>query len=258
MENPNQITRSCRDWRAMRGLMRILDRAYRDDNSVSLCLNRVRMWLIEVEDYSRNQRTRTVQASAHPAHTNRIHRDTPHSVIRVGIRKIQQNPVRIRSRLKRRLHRSTQGDFHAQVRPVQCRGQGLHCRRARIVLRRGTRQQEHQSPEMFLNCRHSLLTLAGAPPAARNLAFPPFFVVIQHFTQPNCVIPPDRSGGTDSNSHCCRHTRILWGVENCLSYFRRDSPCIGIRNSHSNSYGMWSTRYSHCHDSSEMACIACD
>ena len=84
--------------------MRILDRAYRNDNPVSLCPNRVRMCLIEVEDYSRNQRACAVVPRTHAAHTNRIHRDTLHPVIGVGIRKVQQNPVRIRCRLKRRLH----------------------------------------------------------------------------------------------------------------------------------------------------------
>jgi hypothetical protein len=38
----------------------------------------------------------------------------------------------------------------------------LHRRRAGILCR-GVRQQEHRNRKMFLNSRHSSLTLAGAP-----------------------------------------------------------------------------------------------
>ena len=150
----------------MRNVVRIFRYSNGYHNPVSFQRYRVRMRLIEVENDSRDKRIGAVLAGAHAAHSVRIHRDTAKIIVAGGIRKIEQNAVWIGRRLERRLYGSTEREFHAQIAPLmRCRHM-LHRRDPAAVLCRGTRQQQHQGPEMFLNCHHSLLTLAGNLPAA--------------------------------------------------------------------------------------------
>jgi hypothetical protein len=161
MEDSNQIARRSRGWSAMRNVVRLFRYSNGYHNPVSLHRYRVRMGLIEVENDSGDQRVGAVLAGAHAAHSIRIHRDTSKIIVAAGVRKIEQNAVWIGRRLKRRLNGSTEREFHAQIASLKRRCHPLHRRDPAAVLCRGIGQQQHQGPEMFLNCHHSLLTLAG-------------------------------------------------------------------------------------------------
>jgi len=124
------------------------------------------MGLIKIENDSSNERTGAVLAGPHPLHSIGIHGDILDLVVAGRIGKIEQDPIGINRGFNRGYYRSTQSDFNAQVAAFSRRRHTLHRHRPGGVLCRGTRQQEHQGPNLFLNCRHSLLTLAGAPPAA--------------------------------------------------------------------------------------------
>jgi hypothetical protein len=138
------------------------------------------MGLIEVENDSRDKRIGAVLAGAHAAHPVRIHRDASKVVVAGGIGKIEQNAVWIGRRFKRRLYGGTEREFHTQIGSLKRRRHTLHRRCPGAVLCGCAGQQEHQNPEMFLNCLHSLLTLAGVPSAAWSLAFPSVFASARH------------------------------------------------------------------------------
>ena len=198
MEDSNQIAGRGRRRSAMRNVVRLFRYSNGHHNPVSFHRYRVRMGLIEVENDSRDKRIGAVLAGAHAAHSVRIHRDTSKIVAAGGIRKIEQNAVWIGRRLKRRLYGSTEREFHAQIAPLKRCRHTLHRRRPGAVLCGRAGQQEHQDPEMFLNCLHSLLTLAGVLSAAWSLAFPSDFALARH--QPKqALIHRHRSGGTDNN-----------------------------------------------------------
>jgi hypothetical protein len=163
MEDSNQIARRGCGWSAMRNVVRLFRDSNGNHNPVSLHRYRVRMGLIEVEDDSRDKRVGAVLAGAHAAHSVRIHRDTSKIVVAGGIGKIEQNAVWIGRRLKRRLYGGTEREFHPQIASLNCCRHVLHRRRPGAVLGSRAGQQEYQDSEMFLNCLHSLLTLAGFP-----------------------------------------------------------------------------------------------
>ncbi len=80
---------------------------------------------------------------AHPAHSIGMNLDTLKIVAADRAGKIEQNPVWIRSRLKRWLDGSTERDFHAQIVSLSRRGHTLYRRCSRSVLGRGARHQEY-------------------------------------------------------------------------------------------------------------------
>jgi hypothetical protein len=166
MEDSNQIARRSRGWSAMRNVVHLFRYSNGHHNPVSFHRYRVRMGLIEIEHDARDQRIGAVLAGAHAAHSVRIDRDASKVVVAGGIRKIEQNAVWIGRRLKRRLYGSAEREFHAQIASLKRRRHTLHRRRPGAVLCGRAGQQEHQDSEMFLNCHHSLPTLAGVSPAA--------------------------------------------------------------------------------------------
>ncbi len=166
MEHTNQIARCGRYRSALRGSARMFDGADRDDDLVPFRLYRVGMGLVEIENHARDERAGAVLPRAHAPHSVQMDRKIFYAIVGPRLGKIQQNPVRIRRGVERRFYRAAERNFHAQIASLASRGHALQRRWPRCVLRRGTRQQEHQGPEMFLNCHHSVLTLAGAPLAA--------------------------------------------------------------------------------------------
>jgi hypothetical protein len=116
-----------------------LYRANRKNNSVSFRLHRVGMGLIEVENDSRNRRAGAVLAGAHPMHSVGMDRNSFNAVVADGLRKVEQNPVRIGGRLKRRLYRTAERNFHAEIGALSYRRHTLHPRRHGAVLRRRAR-----------------------------------------------------------------------------------------------------------------------
>jgi hypothetical protein len=195
MEDSDQIARRSRGWSAMRDVVRLFRDSHGYHNPVSFHPYRVRMGLIEVENDSRDKRIGAVLAGAHAAHPVRIHRDASKVVVAGGIGKIEQNAVWIGRRFKRRRNGGTEREFHAQIGSLKRRRHALHRRCPGAVLGGRAGQQEHQDPEMFLNCLHSLLTLAGVPSAAWSLAFPSVFASALH--QPKQALI--HRGGTDNN-----------------------------------------------------------
>ncbi len=144
----------------------LLRRANGKNDPVRLRLQRIRMGLIEIEHDAGNERAGTVLAGPHPAHTIRVDCDILRTVVTGGIGEVEQNPGGMIRCFNRGLHRSAERDLHAQVGAFSRRRYPLHRCRPGALRCGGTRQQEHQAPNMFLNCHHPLLTLAGAPPAA--------------------------------------------------------------------------------------------
>jgi len=165
-EHTDQIARRGRYRSALHSSSRMLDRADRDDDLVPIRLHGVGMSLIEIENHARNERAGAVLPGTHSPHSVHIDRKTSYRVVGTSIGKVEQNPVGIRRGAERRFYRAAESNFHAQLRSLASRGHALQRRWPRCVLRLGARQQEHQSPEMFLSCHHSVLTLAGAPLAA--------------------------------------------------------------------------------------------
>jgi len=121
-----------------------------------------------------------VQARAHPAHSIRVD-----LFLRIAVRdyagKVEQNPVRMYSRLNRWLNRRTERHFHAQIAALPRHGYVLYGRGSRCALRRGARHEEQYGSEMFLNSLHFLLTLASAPHKFRVLLPEPVLATRQPF-----------------------------------------------------------------------------
>jgi len=165
-EYTNQIARRGRYGSALRGSVRALDGADRDYDLVPFRLHRVGVGLIEIENHASDERAGAVLPRAHTPHSIHMDRKTSYCVVSTRIGKVEQNPIGIRCGVERRFHRAAESNFHSQICSLPNCGHVLQRHRPRCILRRGRRQQEHQCPEMFLNCPHSVMTLAGAPLAA--------------------------------------------------------------------------------------------
>jgi hypothetical protein len=147
------------------GDARFISRFNCQDDGVSFGGYNVGVDLIEIEDDSRDERLRAVLRSAYLAHTIHVYRNISRTVAADCVRKIQQDAIWLRGRLNRGLDWSAERNLYAQIGTFSRGGHMLHRRRAGILCR-GARQQEHRNRKMFVDCRHSSLTLAGAPPAA--------------------------------------------------------------------------------------------
>jgi hypothetical protein len=165
-ENANQIARRGRYRSALCRFACPLNGADRNYDLVPFRRHGVGMGLIEIEHYARDERARAVLPCAYAQHSIHVNRNSFYRVVGPGIGEVEQNAIGIRRRVKRRLYGTAERNFHTQIRSLTSRGHALQGRRTRCALSCGTRQQEHPRPEMFLHCHHSLLTLAGASPAA--------------------------------------------------------------------------------------------
>jgi hypothetical protein len=153
-EDSDQVARCGRDGSPARNVPHFFDRTNRNNDPVSFGLHGIRMWLVEIENQTRDKRTGGVLARTHTPYPIFVDSNILDAVVAGGIRKIEQDSFWIRCRLKRRLYRITERHFYAQIGAVVYRRHTLHRRRPAGALCHGTRQQEHDSPEMFLNCRH--------------------------------------------------------------------------------------------------------
>ena len=123
------------------------------------------MRLIQIENHSRDQGTLTVPADAHPPHPIRIDRNCAVAGVTGGIKKIEQDAIRMNSSFIGRLNRGAESNFYTQIGAIRYRRDVLQ-RCCRAGLRRGTRQQQHHDPQMFLHCLHACLTFGGVSFAA--------------------------------------------------------------------------------------------
>lgn len=136
-----------------------------ENNAVSFGCDDVRTNLIQVEYNSSDIRTGAVLRGSHLPHAVGVHRNALGAVVADRVREVQQYAIRIRGSVNGRLNRSTDRDFDPQVGSLSGSGHFPHRDRDRILCR-STRPQKQCDPKMFLSCRHSLSTLAGAPLAA--------------------------------------------------------------------------------------------
>lgn len=163
-ENGNQVSRGscCRS--SVRD-SRLVSRINCQDDCVAFGGYNIRMNLIQIENDPRDEWIRAVLSSAHLAHTIQMHRNIFEILVADRVWKIQQDAVWVDRCLNRGFDWTAEGNLYAQIRSFSCCGHVLHRRRTSILCR-SARQQEHRNRKMFLDCRHSSLTLAGAPPAA--------------------------------------------------------------------------------------------
>ena len=118
------------------------------------------MRLIQIENHSRDQGTFAVAGDAHPPHSIRIDRNAAVAGVTGGIRKIEQEAIRVNSSFVGGLNRGAESNFYTQIGAVPDRRDMLQ-RCCRAGLCRGTRQQQHHGPQMFLYCLHACLTFGG-------------------------------------------------------------------------------------------------
>jgi hypothetical protein len=149
-EDSNQVARRCRDWSTVGNVTGIFCCAHYDNDVVRFSLQCVGVGLIEIKHHSRNERSGAVLAGSHTAHSVRVHRNILDVFAEGRVRKVEKNPIRMKRRFHGGLYWSTERDVNAYARAVARCSHTLHGRgSARLC--RGTRQQEHQYPEMFLN-----------------------------------------------------------------------------------------------------------
>ena len=103
------------------------------------------MRLIQIQNHSRDQWTFTVAGDAHPPHSIRIDRDAAIAGVTGGIRKIEQDAIRMNGSFVGRLNRGAESNFYTQIAAIPDRRDVLQCCR-RAGLRRGTIQQQHHGP----------------------------------------------------------------------------------------------------------------
>ena len=165
-EDPDQVSRGSRHRCAIPPpSMRIDCRRYRQDDVIAFRPQGIGVLLVQIKHNPRDERAQAVLGSAHNEYAVGIDTNLSRLISASGVGKIEQDAVRVNRGLNRGLDRGTERDLHAEISAVARHSYVLDNGR-RWALRGGTRQQEHQGANMFLNCLHFLLTLAGAPPAA--------------------------------------------------------------------------------------------
>jgi len=139
-ENSNQVAGGCRHRGAMRPSFRLFRWAHSKNDRVPLRAHVVRMNSIEIEDHSCHQRSSAVLCRPYASHSVRADRKIPGAVAS-GIRKVEENPIRIDCRFNRGLDYRAESNLDAQIGALARSCHILHDRRPGAVLRRCARQQ---------------------------------------------------------------------------------------------------------------------